>query len=111
MELISDDSQKLVTCSEWLLPDAVVNILESLSMFGWLVYFVGWQAVVGSLLYVVIGLFRTLLVKVDYRLRKDASHLADQRLGHLREIIAGIRSIKLNTWEEVLEEKVRNVRR
>ena len=111
MELVSDDSQKLVTSAEYFLQNGIVQILESLSMFGWLVFFVGWQAIAGSMFFVVIGLLRLLVTATDYKFRKEASLFADQRLGCLREILAAIRSIKLNAWGKLMEEKVKKIRR
>ena len=111
MELVSGDSLRLVNSAEYFLQNGVVQILESVSMFAWLVYFVGWQAVLGSILFVAIGLLRLVVSKVDYKLRKDASLFADQRLGYLREILTTIRAIKLTSWEKLYEEKVKSIRR
>ena len=103
MELVSEDSLRLVNSAEYFLQNGIVQILESLSMFAWLAYFVGWQAFAGSILFVAIGLLRLAVSKVDYKLRIF--------IIYLREILTTIRAIKLTSWEKLYEEKVKSVRR
>ena len=103
MELVSEDSLRLVNSAEYFLQNGIVQILESLSMFAWLAYFVGWQAFAGSILFDAIGLLRLAVSKVDYKLRIF--------IIYLREILTTIRAIKLTSWEKLYEEKVKSVRR
>ena len=110
MELVCDDSQRLATSGEWFIQYLIVNLIHSMCVIGWLFYFVGWQAFLGSLFLIGLGLYRFLVSKVDYKLRKSASQRADKRLGYLRKIIANIHSIKLNCMEEISNENVRKTR-
>ena len=110
MELVCDDSQRLATSGKWFIHNVVTNLILCLCAMGWLFYFVGWQVLPGSFFLICLALYQFLVSKVDYKLRKSASQLADKRLGFLREIIANIHSIKLNCMEEISDEKVRKTR-
>ena len=105
MELLCDDSQRLFTSGEWFIQNAISHFLLSACAIGWLFYFVGWQVVPGLLFLILLGIYRSLIAKVDYKLRKNTLQLADERLGYLREILTGIQSIKLNCFEEILQKK------
>ena len=110
MELISDDSQRLVTSGEWFIQDIVRRILSCICAFIWLFYFVGWQVAPGSLLLISLGFYRFLVVNIDYKLRTGTSRLADKRLGYIREMLTGIHSVKMNCLEEIYEQKIRHTR-
>lgn len=111
MKLVCDDCQLLATSGEWFIQDLFRSIIIALSAIGWLFYFVGWQTVIVSIFFILLAYIRIFAAKYDHKFCADASFLADKRLGYLREIFTGIRSIKLNTWEERLEKKIKKTRR
>ena len=111
MELICDDSQRLATSGEWFIQNAFRALLCSMCAIAWLNYFVGWVSLPGLLFFVFLGLYRLFMVKVDYKLQKNASEFADRRLGYLRELLTAINTIKMNCMEDIFEEKVQHTRR
>ena len=81
MELVCNDSQRIIfTSAEWFIPYAIHHALFSACVIGWLLYFIGWQIIPGALFLLVFAVIRVLLNKFDFKLRKSASELSDQRL-------------------------------
>ena len=110
MELICNDSQRLVTSGEWFIPMALRHCLSSASIIAWLLYFIGWQIIPGTIFLAAIVVIRMLYNNVDYNLRKKASERSDERLGYIRECLTVIHAIKVNCWEKKFEEKIQKIR-
>ena len=110
LELLCNDSQRLVTGGEYFIQNAIRVLLRSMCAIAWLIYFVNWVFLPGLLFYIFLGLYRFFLTKFDYKQRKKASEFADERLGYLRELFMAMNSIKLNCMEKVFEEKVQHTR-
>ena len=110
MELICNDSQRLVTSGEWFIPMALRHCLSSASIIAWLLYFIGWQIITGTTFLVFLVVLRMIFRKVDYDLREKASDLSNKRLGFIRESLTIIHSIKVNCWERIFEEKIQKSR-
>ena len=100
----------IFTSAEWFIPYAIHHVLHSACVIAWLFYFIGWQVIPGAFFLLALGGIRGLLNKVDYQLRMRASQLSDKRLGDIRETLTIIRSLKLNCWEEIHEERIRKTR-
>ena len=110
MELVCNDSQRIIfTSAEWFIPYAIRHILYIACVIAWLLYFIGWYVIPGALFLLALSVIRGLL-KVDYQLRQGSSRLSDKRLGAIRETLSSVRSLKLNCWEEIYEEKIRKTR-
>jgi hypothetical protein len=110
MELICNDSQRLLTSGEWFIPVAIRHCFSSASVIAWLFYFIGWQIIPGILFLLSLVVLRMLLSRVDYDLRKRASGLSDKRLGYIRESLTVLHSVKVNCWEKIFEEKIQKTR-
>ena len=110
MELVCNDSQRLFTSAEWFIPYAIRHALYSACVIVWLLYFIGWQIIPGSVFLLALGVLRMFLNNFDYKLRKNASQLSDKRLGVIREALTVIRSVKLNCWETIYTEKIEKTR-
>ncbi len=110
MELMCNDSQRLLTSGEWFIPFAVRNILSAANIIVWLLYFIGWQIVPGSIFLVGIVVLRMSCNTVDFGLRKKASELSEKRLGYINESLAVIYSVKVNCWEKIFEDKIQKTR-
>ena len=110
MELICNDSQRLLTSGEWYIPVALRHVLCIGNTIAWLFYFIGWQILPGALFLVMLVVLRMLLSNVDYDLRKKASELSEERLGYIRESLTVIHSVKVNCWEKIFEEKIQKTR-
>jgi ABC-type multidrug transport system fused ATPase/permease subunit len=110
MELVCNDSQRLVTSGEWFIPMGLRHCLSSASLIAWLLYFIGWQIIPGTIFLVALVIMRILFNNADYDLRKRASELSDKRLGYIRESLTAIHSVKVNCWETIFEEKIQKTR-
>ena len=74
------------------------------------VHLIGWQALPGFTLLVLLIIFQGRAAKLISDLRKKVAELADQRLKLLNEIVRGIRAVKMYAWEKHFRNKVRSVR-
>jgi ABC-type multidrug transport system fused ATPase/permease subunit len=110
MELICNDSQRLVTSGEWFIPFGVRHLFTSTSMIAWLLYFIGWEIIPGTIFLLALVVVRLLFSKTDYNLRKKASEVSDKRLGYIRETLTAIQSVKVNGWGTIFEEKIQKTR-
>ena len=110
MELICNDSQRLVTGAEYFIQNAIRVLISSVCAIAWLFYFVNWVFLPELLFFVLLGLYRLFMTNVEYNQRKIASEFADERLGYLRELFTAINSVKLNCMEDVFEEKIQRTR-
>ncbi|CAB4021928.1 multidrug resistance-associated 4-like, partial [Paramuricea clavata] len=110
MELVCDDTHRLVTMADQFLPNLVRQTAKVIVYITWLLYFVGWNFVPGLGVFTILALFRLCMTKIDINYRKKASQLSEKRLGYLREVLTIIHSVKLNCLEHVYEGKIQRTR-
>ena len=110
MELICNDCQRLVTSGEWFVPTAFRFTVNTIMVVSWLLYFIGWEALPGSIFLMALAVLRVGINKIDYSLRKKASKLSDKRLGYIKEWLTMIYSVKVNCWEKIFEDKIHKTR-
>ncbi len=110
MELICNDSQRILMGGEWFIPFGIRHILAIANIIAWLLYLIGWQVLPGSIFLVGLVVLRMSCNAVDFGLRKKASELSDKRLGYIRELLTVIYSVKVNCWERTFEDKIHNTR-
>ena len=76
-----------------------------------LVYFIGWQALMGvTCLFLLVPYF-TGLSYVFAVLRLKTVGSSDKRISLLNQVISGIRAIKTQALEDKFREKIKSVRR
>ena len=110
MELICNDSQRLVTSGEWFIQDGIRKLFSCALVIAWLSYYIGWAVIPALFLFIFLGIYQFFIVKLGYKLRRKASQFADERLGYLREFLIASNFIKMNCLEEIFEEKLRQTR-
>jgi hypothetical protein len=110
MELVCDDTLRLITMGDQFLPNMVRQIGKAIVYIIWLFYFVSWKFVPGLGVFTILALFRLCMTNMDVNYRKKASQLSEKRLGYLREVLMIIHSVKLNCLEHVYEEKIQRTR-
>ena len=110
MELICNDSQRLVTSGEWFIQNGIRELSSYLFLIALLSYYVVWVFIPALILFIFLGVYQFFIIKPNYKLRRNASQLADQRLGYLREFLMASNSIKMNCLEEMFEDKLRQIR-
>ena len=110
MELICNDSQRLVTSGEWFIQDGIRKLSSYVFLIALLSYYVGWVFIPALILFIFLGVYQLFIIKLSYKLRRNASQFAEERLGYLREFLMASNSIKMNCLEEIFEDKLRQTR-
>ena len=110
MELICNDSQRLVTSGEWFIQDVIRRLSCYVFLIAWLSYYIGWVFIPALILFIFLGVYQLFIIKLSYKLRRNASQFADERLGYLREFLMASNSIRMNCQEEIFEDKLRQTR-
>ena len=110
MELICNDSQRLVTSGEWFIQDGIRKLSSYVFLIALLSYYVGWVFIPALILFIFLGVYQLFIIKLSYKLRRNASQFAEERLGYLREFLMASNSIKMNCQEEIFEDKLRQTR-
>ena len=111
VDLISNDVQrleqeavKLIFLEFACLPEFVVVSLLVL-------YFIGWQALMGVFLLCLLVPYLAGLSFVSAGLRVRTAVVPDQRISLMNQVVSGIRAIKTHAWEDGYQEKISHVRR
>ena len=110
MELICNDSQRLVTSGEWFIQEGIRKLFSCALVIAWLSYYVGWVFIPALILFIFLGVYQLFIIKLSYKLRRNASQFAEERLGYLREFLMASNSIRMNCQEEIFEDKLRQTR-
>lgn len=110
MELVCDDTHRLVTMADQFLPNLIRQAAKVMVYIVWLLYVVGWKFLPGLAVFTILSLVRLCMTNIDIKYRKKASELSEKRLGYLREVLTIIRSVKLNCMEHVYKEKIKQTR-
>ena len=110
IDLISNDVQRIEFAAKWALL-ATVSVVEFLMAMIVLLYFIGWEALMGVLLPLATIPVILILSGQCAKLRQQTAEVSDQRISLMNELVFGIRSLKANTWEDNYREKVKEKRR
>ena len=110
MELICNDSQRLVTSGEWFIQDGIRKLSSYVFLIALLSYYIGWVFIPALILFIFLGVYQLFIIKLSYKLRRNASQFSEERLGYLREFLMASNSIRMNCQEEIFEDKLRQTR-
>ena len=91
--------------------DALRAPLEIFIVFCLLGNLVGWQTFGGVVFSIILIVYQTTLGNVFKILQDKAAKLTDRRLQMIRDVISGIRVLKMNAWEWCFRDLVSGVRR
>ena len=110
LNLVSNDVARFHIAITYLptIVSAPVEIAFNVVTLCWLT---GWQSAAGL---IVIGAFLLLAAgcaAVLKRLRQQAATITDQRISLTREVIGGIRTVKMYTWEWLYRDFIGELRR
>jgi ABC-type multidrug transport system fused ATPase/permease subunit len=73
-------------------------------------YFLGWPFAVGAAFYVLSMTYSNTIAMKNRDLHREKMEHADSRMSLTNEIFQGIRTVKLNGWEEIMEARVAEIR-
>ena len=76
-----------------------------------LVYFIGWQALMGVIFLCLLAPYFAGLSYAGAALRVRTAAVSDRRISLMNQVISGIRAIKTHSWENEYREKIKNTRR
>lgn len=91
--------------------NASFGILDVILALILLWYLVAWQALIGVSFFVLIIVYDTVAAHKSGRIRAKAATQTDRRLEIIKEIVSGIRLVKMYAWEGNFRELVAQLRR
>ena len=109
INLISNDVKRLDKALRYF-PNAMLAPFAFFAGSAVLFYLVGSPALIGTSYYLLISIYQSYGSRLAANLRQKAVVLADKRVQMINEIIRGIRTIKLNSWEQNFVNSVSAVR-
>ena len=110
INLISKDLQPLQFVANFL-PIALVGCFEFIAMGALLWYFISWMALAGMFYLVLFVVFQLASATPIRNFRSETQSVADRRMAIIKNVITGIRTVKMNSWEWLFERIVKNLRR
>ena len=110
INLVSNDAQVIEKLGHHAF-NASFAILDVILALILLWYLVAWQALIGVFFFVLIIVYNTLAGHKSGRIRAKAATQTDRRLEIIKEIVSGIRLVKMYAWEGNFRELVAQLRR
>ena len=111
IDLISNDVQRLEQEVVKLIFLAIAGLPELVVVSFLLVYFIGWQALMGVFFLCLLVPYFAGLSFVGVELRMCTAVVSDQRISLMNQVVSGIRAIKTHAWEDGYREKISRVQR
>ena len=111
IDLISNDVQRLEEDIAKLFFSGSFTFLELVGITFLLLYFVGWQALMGVAFRCFLVPYFALLSTASGALRLRTAAESDRRISLTNQVVSGIRAIKTHAWEDEYREKIKATRR
>ena len=110
INLVSNDAQTIeqmgiAVYNFFLVP---LDILASMILV-W--YLVAWQALIGASFFLLVVAYGSFAAHKDGKARHQSAAVTDKRLEIMKEIITGIRVVKMYAWEWNFADLVAQIRR
>ena len=111
IDLVSNDVQRLEGDTVKLFFGVAFSFLEILVASFSLVYFIGWQTLMGiAFLFLLLPSYVG-LSSAGAALRLRIAAVSDRRISLMNQVVSGIRAIKTHAWEDEYQENIKNTRR
>ena len=111
IDLISNDVQRLEEDTVKWIPYAVFSIPILMVVTVLLVYFIGWQALMGVLFLCLLVPYFAGLSYASASLRVRTAAVSDRRISLMNQVVSGIRAIKAHAWEDEYRKQIKQTRR
>jgi len=110
INLVSNDAQAIeyVGYAIFLFSFALLDIAVSLVLV-W--YLVAWQALIGAGVFLFVLIYGSFAAQKAGNVHKKAAAQTDKRLEIMKEIVSGIRLVKMCAWEWNFRDLVAEIRR
>jgi len=109
INLISNDVQRLDLALRYF-ANIILSPFAFLAGSAVLFYIIGWPALIGTSYLLLILVYQGYDSRLAADLREKAVDLADRRIQMINEIIRGVRTIKVCSWEQYFGNSVSTVR-
>ena len=74
-------------------------------------YLVAWQAMIGATVFLAVAAYGSYAAHKAGKIRHQSAAVADKRLEMMKDIITGIRVVKMYAWEWNFRDLVAQIRR
>ena len=111
IDLISNDVQRLEEDILKWFSMTVSSFLQIVTVMVLLVYFIGWQTLMGVLFLCLLVPYFTVLSYASATLRLRTAAVSDRRISLMNQVVSGIRAIKTHAWEDEYREEIKHTRR
>ena len=110
INLVSNDAKVIehLGYPVYKLSFAVLDIVVSMALV-W--YLVAWQALVGASFFLLVVAYGSFAAHKAGKVRHQSTAVTDKRLQMMKEIITGIRAVKMYAWEWNFRDLVAQIRR
>ncbi|KAL9978590.1 hypothetical protein ACROYT_G016124 [Oculina patagonica] len=110
INLVSNDAKSIehLGYPVYMFSFALLDIVASMALV-W--YLVAWQALVGASFFLVVVAYGSFAAHKAGKIRDQSASVTDKRLQMMKEIIAGIRVVKMYAWEWNFSDLVAEIRR
>ena len=110
INLVSNDAQAIEQLSIGI--HDLLFVVQDIGLSMALVwYLVAWQALVGASLFLLVVVYGSFTAQKAGKVRRESAAITDERLKIMKEIIAGIRVVKMYAWEWNFKDLVARLRR
>ena len=110
INLVSNDAQaiEIMGYAIFSLPFVPLDIVASVVLV-W--YLVAWQALIGASFFLLVIAYGSFAAHKAGKIRQQSAAVTDKRLEIMKEIITGIRVVKMYAWEWNFTDLVAQIRR
>ena len=74
-------------------------------------YLVAWQAMIGASIFLLVSVYNSVAASKAGKIRNKAAAQTDKRLTVVKEIVTGIRVVKMYAWEWNFRDLIAQIRR
>ena len=74
-------------------------------------YLVAWQAIIGVSFFLLVSVYNSIVASKAGKIRNKAAAQTDKRLTVIKEIVTGIRVVKMYAWEWNFRDLIAKIRR
>lgn len=111
IDLVSNDVQRLEGETVKFLYFMVLDFFLVGGATVLLVYFIGWQTLLGVVVLCLLVPYFGMLSYVSAALRLRTAAVSDQRISLMNQVVSGIRAIKTHAWEDEYQDMIKHLRR
>ena len=110
INLVSNDAQVIeqLAAYAFAISFALLDIVLCMALV-W--YLVAWQALIGAFFFLLLVAYGSFAAHKAGKVRHQSAAITDKRLEIMKEIIAGIRVVKMYAWEWNFRDLVARLRR